>query len=216
MKKTPQGMLRAKPPTGDGPASPANLHSAKKATSTTDPNRPSAQKATSTTDPNQKDKNRKVPNRKDKPRTGRHGTDMTPTKNDLDPVWKALSDPTRRAILDLLRDQPRMTTEIVDTFPHLTRFGVMKHLEALREAGLVNTREEGRQRWNSLNVFPIRQIYERWVSPFQELWAGQLLGIKNLAEEAVAAEARAEKRQQAKPRQPRKKTKDHNSSSSST
>ncbi len=80
----------------------------------------------------------------------------------------------------------------------------MKHLEALREAGLVNTREEGRQRWNSLNVFPIRQIYERWVSPFQELWAGQLLGIKNLAEEAMAEEARAEKRPQAKPRQPRK------------
>ncbi len=60
----------------------------------------------------------------------------------------------------------------------------MKHLDLLRDAGLVNTREEGRQRWNSLNVFPIRQIYERWVSPFQEMWASQLLGIKNLAEQA--------------------------------
>ena len=214
MKKTPHGLVRAKPPTGDGPASPGNLHSANKQTSTTDPNRPSAQKATSTTDPNRKDKNRKVPNRKNNTGRGKHGTDMTPTKNDLDPVWKALSDPTRRAILDLLRDQPRMTTEIVDTFPHLTRFGVMKHLEALREAGLVNTREEGRQRWNSLNVFPIRQIYERWVSPFQELWAGQLLGIKNLAEEAVAEDALAEKHPEAKPRSPRKKIKDQNSSSS--
>jgi len=204
VKKTPHGLVRAKPPTGDGPASPANLHSANKQISTTDPNRPSAQKATSTADPN----------RKEKTRTGKNGTDMTPTKNDLDPVWKALSDPTRRAILDLLRDQPRMTTEIVDTFPHLTRFGVMKHLEALREAGLVNTREEGRQRWNSLNVFPIRQIYERWVSPFQELWAGQLLGIKNLAEGAVAEDARAEKRPQAKQRSPRKKIKHQNSSSS--
>lgn len=105
----------------------------------------------------------------------------------LDPVWKALSDPTRRAILDLLRDGPRMTTEIVGAFPYLTRFGVMKHLDVLREAGLVNTREDGRQRVNSLNVFPIRQIYERWVSPFQERWASQLLGIKQLAEEEVNA-----------------------------
>jgi DNA-binding transcriptional ArsR family regulator len=104
-------------------------------------------------------------------------------KDKLDPVWKALADPTRRAILDFLKGQPHTTTEIVDKFPHLTRFGVMKHLDLLRDAGLVNTREEGRQRWNSLNVFPIRQIYERWVSPFQELWAGQLLGIKTLAEQ---------------------------------
>jgi DNA-binding transcriptional ArsR family regulator len=211
VKKTPHGMVRAKPPTGNGPASPANLHSANKQTSTTDRHLHSANKRTSATGTKRTD-----PNRKNKTRTGPNGSDMTPTKNDLDPVWKALSDPTRRAILDLLRDQPRMTTEIVDTFPHLTRFGVMKHLEALREAGLVNTREEGRQRWNSLNVFPIRQIYERWVSPFQELWAGQLLGIKNLAEEAMAEDARAEKRPQAKPRSPRKKTKDQNSSSSST
>lgn len=101
----------------------------------------------------------------------------------LDPVWKALADPTRRAVLDLLRDRPLMTTEIVEAFPHLTRFGVMKHLEALREAGLVHTREEGRQRVNSLNVFPIRQIYERWVSPFQEVWSSQLLGIKEIAEQ---------------------------------
>ena len=110
----------------------------------------------------------------------------------LDPVWKALSDPTRRAILDLLRDRPRTTTAIVDTFPHLTRFGVMKHIEALRDAGLVNTREDGRQRVNSLNVFPIRQIYERWVSPFQEMWASQLLGIKTLAEESLAEETNRE------------------------
>jgi len=55
-------------------------------------------------------------------------------------------------------------------------FGVMKHLDALREAGLVHTREEGRQRVNSLNVFPIRQIYERWVSPFQEVWSSQFAG----------------------------------------
>jgi DNA-binding transcriptional ArsR family regulator len=104
-------------------------------------------------------------------------------KDKLDRVWKALADPTRRSILDLLRDQPRTTTDIVDAFPHLTRFGVMKHLDVLREAGLVQTRDEGRQRVNSLNVFPIRQIYERWVSPFQEVWSSHLLGIKELAEQ---------------------------------
>jgi DNA-binding transcriptional ArsR family regulator len=100
----------------------------------------------------------------------------------LDLVWKALSDRTRRAILDFLRDRPRTTTEIVERFPQLTRFGVMKHIEVLRQAHLVSTREDGRQRVNSLNVVPIREIYERWVGPFQELWSGELLGIKEIAE----------------------------------
>lgn len=102
--------------------------------------------------------------------------------DDLDPVWKALADPTRRAILDLLRQGPRTTTEIVDAFPHLTRFGIMKHIDVLREAGLVETREEGRQRVNSLNVVPIRQIYERWVGRFEEHWSSRLLRIKEVAE----------------------------------
>jgi DNA-binding transcriptional ArsR family regulator len=103
-------------------------------------------------------------------------------KDQLDPVWKALADPTRRAILDFLRPQARTTTAIVEMFPHLSRFGVMKHLEVLREAGLVNTREDGRQRMNSLNIVPIRQIYERWVGPYQELWTSELLRIKEFAE----------------------------------
>ena len=106
--------------------------------------------------------------------------------DDLDPVWKALSDPTRRAILDLLRLRSRTTTEIVEAFPHLTRFGVMKHLDVLREADLVETREAGRQRVNSLNVVPIRRIYERWVGRFEELWSSHLLRIKELAEDSTA------------------------------
>jgi DNA-binding transcriptional ArsR family regulator len=105
-----------------------------------------------------------------------------PRAHELDPVWKALSDSTRRAILDFLRAGPRSTTEIVESFPQLSRFGVMKHLDVLRQADLVSTREAGRQRVNSLNVVPIRQIYERWVTPFQELWAGELLRIKEFAE----------------------------------
>jgi DNA-binding transcriptional ArsR family regulator len=97
---------------------------------------------------------------------------------DLDGVWKALSDPTRRAILDLLRRGPRTTTAIVEAFPQLTRFGVMKHIDVLRDAGLINTREEGRQRVNSLNAVPIRQIYERWVSRYEEFWADKLLRLQ--------------------------------------
>ena len=102
--------------------------------------------------------------------------------DELDGVWKALSDSTRRSILDLLRRGPRTTTEIVEAFPHLSRFGVMKHIEVLREAGLIHTREDRRQRINSLNVVPIRQIYERWVGRFEQLWASHLLRIKEDAE----------------------------------
>jgi DNA-binding transcriptional ArsR family regulator len=109
--------------------------------------------------------------------------------DDLDDVWKALSDNTRRSILDLLRQGPRTTTEIVGAFPHLSRFGVMKHIEVLRGAGLVQTREERRQRINSLNVVPIRQIYERWVGRFEELWSSHLLRIKEDAEAGAREES---------------------------
>ena len=102
--------------------------------------------------------------------------------DDLDGVWKALSDSTRRSILDLLRQGPRTTTQLVEAFPHLSRFGVMKHIDVLRTAGLILTRDESRQRINSLNVVPIRQIYERWVGRFEELWASHLLRIKEDAE----------------------------------
>ena len=111
--------------------------------------------------------------------------------DDLDGVWKALSDNTRRSILDLLRLGPRTTTEIVEAFPHLSRFGIMKHIGVLREAGLIHTREERRQRINSLNVVPIRRIYERWVGRFEELWSSHLLRIKEDAE-ARAAQAQAQ------------------------
>jgi len=110
-----------------------------------------------------------------------------------------LSDPTRRAILDLLRQGPRRTTEIVEAFPHLSRFGVMKHLDVLRDAGLVNTREQGRQRVNSLNAVPIRRIYERWVSRYQEFWADKLLRLQ----EDVEAERAPKREPQDQPRKRR-------------
>jgi DNA-binding transcriptional ArsR family regulator len=118
--------------------------------------------------------------------------------DELDPVWKALSDPTRRALLDILRLGPRTTTELVDAFPRLSRFGVMKHVEVLRKAGLVQTREDGRQRVNSLNAVPIRQIYERWVGPFQELWTSHLLGWKEVIEHESSGGTRNRLRQSKK------------------
>lgn len=101
---------------------------------------------------------------------------------DFDQVWKALSDPTRRTILDLLRKGSRTTTEIVEAFPDMTRHAVMKHIDVLRDAGLVTTREEGRRRINSINPVPIRQVYERWMGPFSELWSSTLLRIKDEVE----------------------------------
>ena len=98
---------------------------------------------------------------------------------DLDHIWKALSDPTRRTILDILRRGPGTTTAIVESFPGMTRFAVMKHIDVLRDAGLVVTHVDGRRRINSLNAVPIRQIYERWVSPFAELWSSTLLRLKD-------------------------------------
>ena len=107
---------------------------------------------------------------------------------DADHVWKALADPTRRSILDLLRDGPRQTTEIVEQFPHLSRFGVMKHMDVLREAGLIQTRSEGRRRINSLNAAPLRQSVERWISQYEGWWANTLLRVRDDAE-AAAEEA---------------------------
>lgn len=110
---------------------------------------------------------------------------------DLDPIWKALADETRRTILDFLRSGPKPTTAIVEQFPGLSRFAVMKHLDVLRQAALVLTREQGRQRINSLNAVPIRAIYERWVSKYEGTWANALLRVKEASEHKTSAESSA-------------------------
>src|SRR5262245_34210195 len=110
----------------------------------------------------------------------------------LDPIWKALADETRRTILDFLRSGPKTTTSIVEQFPDLSRFAVMKHLDVLRQAALVLTREDGRQRINSLNAVPIRMIYERWVSHYEGLWAHTLLRVKEAAERTASARSPAQ------------------------
>jgi DNA-binding transcriptional ArsR family regulator len=102
--------------------------------------------------------------------------------DDLEHVWKALSDPTRRRILDLIRDEPRTTGWLAEQFPALSRFAVMKHLGVLEGAGLVLVRRRGRERWNYLNAVPLRQIYERWMGPYAELWSSSLLRLKDHVE----------------------------------
>lgn len=94
----------------------------------------------------------------------------------LDPVFKALADPTRRAILDLLREAPRTTGDLAERFV-MSRFGVMKHLEILVEAGLVVARKSGRERWNHLNAVPLQQIAERWMGPYEAFWSAGLLRL---------------------------------------
>lgn len=85
-------------------------------------------------------------------------------------IWKALSDPTRRSILNLLRSAPRTTGEISDQFkPNLSRFAVMKHLSVLEKADLITIKREGKFRYNYLNPKPIQNTYEEWVSNLTQL-----------------------------------------------
>ena len=105
---------------------------------------------------------------------------------DLDAIWKALSDKTRRRILKLLREKPLGTTDIVRAIPHLSRFGVMKHIGVLREVGLIKVRKRGTRRLNTLNVVPIRRIYEELVHGYQDVWASQLTDLKRELEGGTA------------------------------
>ena len=113
---------------------------------------------------------------------------------EADTIWKALADPTRREILDLLRDHPRQTTEIVEQFPSLSRFAVMKHLDCLRSSGLVTTRNEGRRRINSLNAAPLRDVIERWIGKYEAYWANTLLRVKDAAEQTETQKATSKNR----------------------
>ncbi len=97
-----------------------------------------------------------------------------PDDND---VWRALADPTRRRILDLLRERPRTTGELAELFP-VTRYGVMKHLKVLVTAGLVLVERRGRERFNHLNVVPIQGIHRRWIQPFEQAPADRMLRFK--------------------------------------
>ena len=104
-------------------------------------------------------------------------------REDLDPVWRALSNPVRRTILDHLKEGPLITGDVAELFPELSRFAVMQHLKVLEEADLVVPRREGRRRYNHLNPVPIERIYSRWVSDYVQPWAQALVGLKHTLEE---------------------------------
>jgi DNA-binding transcriptional ArsR family regulator len=101
-----------------------------------------------------------------------------------DRVFKALADGTRRRMLDLLAAKTLTTGELVEAFPELSRFGVMKHLDVLEEAGLLVVTREGRQRWNRLNPVPLRDVVRRWVGKQEEMWADIALNIRDAAEKS--------------------------------
>jgi DNA-binding transcriptional ArsR family regulator len=101
------------------------------------------------------------------------------TDEELDPVWRALANATRRRILDVLRDGPATTGELAACFPDLSRFAVMQHLRVLEEADLLTVRRAGRERHNYINPVPIQQIHARWVSQYTQPWAEALLGLRN-------------------------------------
>jgi DNA-binding transcriptional ArsR family regulator len=96
----------------------------------------------------------------------------------VDDVFKALADPTRRSLLDeLFKEDGQSLTALEERLP-MTRFGVMKHLKVLEEAGLVTTRKRGREKLHFLNAVPIRLVHDRWVSKYAEPWAAALTGLK--------------------------------------
>lgn len=88
----------------------------------------------------------------------------------MDAVFKALADPTRRELLDALFREDGQTLGALEVRFSMTRFGVMKHLRQLEEAGLVVTKRRGREKLHFLNPVPIRLVHDRWVSKYAEPW----------------------------------------------
>jgi uncharacterized protein YndB with AHSA1/START domain len=101
----------------------------------------------------------------------------------VDAVFRALADPTRRSLLDELYERDGQTLSALEQRLPMTRFGVMKHLKVLEEAGLVVTRKRGREKLHFLNPVPIRLVHDRWVSKYAEPWASALSDLKTRLEE---------------------------------
>jgi DNA-binding transcriptional ArsR family regulator len=105
---------------------------------------------------------------------------------DDDRVFRALADPTRRFLLDLLFQRDGRTLTEMESELEMTRFGVMKHLRVLEDAGLVVTRRSGREKLHFLNVVPIRLIHDRWIDKFTERRVSALTDLKRQLEEESA------------------------------
>jgi len=103
----------------------------------------------------------------------------------VDEVFRALADPTRRSLLDELFREDGQTLGALEARFDITRFGVMKHLKVLEEAGLVVTKRRGREKLHFLNPVPIRLVHDRWVSKYAEPWAAGLSGLKQRLEQTM-------------------------------
>ncbi|MPZ51774.1 MAG: metalloregulator ArsR/SmtB family transcription factor [Acidimicrobiia bacterium] len=95
-----------------------------------------------------------------------------------DEIFKALANGTRREILDLLKEGPRTTGDLATQFPNIHRTTVMQHLGVLHRAGLVVVRREGRERWNHLDVMPIKMIHDRWIGDYARDAVDRLARLK--------------------------------------
>jgi DNA-binding transcriptional ArsR family regulator len=95
-----------------------------------------------------------------------------------DRVFQALANSTRRKLLDLLRDHPRTTGELCASFPELDRCTTMQHLGVLERAGLIIAQRKGRERWNHLDVLPIRLIHDRWIGDYARSAVALLATLK--------------------------------------
>ena len=105
---------------------------------------------------------------------------------DDDRVFKALADPSRRLLLDLLFARDGRTLTELESELDMTRFGVMKHLRALEDAGLVVTRRAGREKLHFLNPVPIRLLHDRWIDKFTERRVAALTDLKRSLEDRSA------------------------------
>jgi len=106
---------------------------------------------------------------------------MMPSMDD-DLVFKALADPSRRVLLDRLFERDGRTLTELETQLDMTRFGVMKHLKVLEQAGLVVPRRRGREKLHFLNPVPIAQIHDRWIGKYREREVSALLDLKSTLE----------------------------------
>jgi DNA-binding transcriptional ArsR family regulator len=106
--------------------------------------------------------------------------------HDDDRVFKALADPTRRHLLDRLYKRDGRTLSELESEVEMTRFGVMKHLRVLEDAGLVVTKRAGREKLHFLNVVPIRLVHDRWIDKFTERRVSALTDLKRRLEKDSA------------------------------
>lgn len=104
-------------------------------------------------------------------------------EEELSSVFKALGHPIRRQILDILKQSPKTTGELNESFPEVTRYAIMKHLTILEEGKLILTRRKGKYKLNYLNAVPLQEMYNRWVGKYMQTTANSLINLRSIVEQ---------------------------------